>query len=94
MPFQGDMRPYTRKDVLAFPGFRPGVYGLFRDNAPVFIGASGDIKTRVLRHLANDNADITASGPNLWVAEPVTGGQAALDARQKQLVEEYQPVVR
>ncbi|MBI4201527.1 MAG: hypothetical protein HY532_00230 [Chloroflexi bacterium] len=93
MPFEGDKRPYERKDVMAFQGFRPGVYGIFKDNIALYIGNSGDIKTRVLRHLSNDNPDITANQPNGWFAEIMAGaGQAKIEERQKQLIEEYKPI--
>ncbi len=92
MPFQGDNRPFSRKDVMAFPGFRPGVYGIFKDNTALFVGNSGDIKARMLRHVNNDNPNITASGPNLWMAEIMAGaGQAKIEERQKQLIDEYKP---
>lgn len=94
MPFQGEKRPFNRKDVMAFPGFKAGVYGIFKDNGALIIGSSGDIKARVMRHVNGDNVDLTASQPNFWAAEPVSGGQAALDARQKQLVDEYKPPLR
>ena len=95
MPFQGEKRPYNRKEVMAFPGFRHGVYGVFKDNVALFVGNSGDIKSRMLRHVNGDNPDITANAPNVWFAEIMAGaGQAAIEARQKQLVEEYKPTCR
>lgn len=93
MPFQGEQRPYNRKDVMAFPGFRPGVYGIFKDGIALFVGNSGDIKARMLRHVNNDSPNITANEPNIWYAEIMAGaGQARIEERQKQLIAEYTPV--
>jgi hypothetical protein len=93
MPFQGEKRPYNRKDVMAFPGFRPGVYGIFKEGVALFVGNSGDIKARMLRHVNNDNPNITANEPNIWYAEIMAGaGQARIEERQKQLIAEYTPV--
>ncbi len=93
MPFQAEKRPYNRKDVMAFPGFKPGVYAIFKDSTVLFVGNSGDIKARMLRHVNGDNPNLTANEPNFWTAEVMAGaGQTNIEARQKALIDEFKPV--
>jgi len=67
------------------------VYGLFKGNVWIYFGESGDVRARLLDHLANEtNACITRSAPTHFAYELVPG-ELARKARQNGLILEYNP---
>ncbi len=88
MPFQSEMRPYTKEDIQKFDMRAKGVYGIFLDKTPVFIG-SGRIRENLLKHIAGDDICITTGFPNLWTAEIIIQGDPT--EREAELLKEYHP---
>lgn len=88
MPFQYDMRSYTRESVISLNTNQSGVYGIFRGDVAVYIG-SGDIRERLLAHLGGDKRCIVRENPNLWTAEVFRGDATG---REGELIREYQPL--
>lgn len=89
MPFPKQQpRLFTRENVMAINPNQIGVYGLFRQDAWVYVG-KGDIRQRLLDHLNGDNTCISREKPTHWVDE-VTSGDPSI--REKQLIAEFQPI--
>ncbi len=80
-------RVYNRQDVEKLSSNQFGVYGLFKEGVWIYIG-KGDIRQRLLDHLNGDNPYITLAQPDHWVAELTPNA----DAREKELIREYNPV--
>ena len=88
MPFiQQTSRPFTQQNVEALDMNQRGVYGLFKQNAWVYIG-KGDIRQRLLDHLNGDNPCITHQRPTHWLADVMNEDPSA---REEQLTLEYRP---
>ena len=88
MPFlQQTPRVFNKEDVEALFPDQFGVYGLYDANNWIYVG-KGDIRTRLLAHLNDDNPCITRNSPTHYVTE-VT---ANADQREKELILEYDPV--
>ena len=62
MPFKHPMRAYTRANIEALDLSQNEVYGIFKDQSPIYIG-SGDIRTRLLAHINGDNSCIVDPFP-------------------------------
>ncbi len=88
MPFtDNNPKPFTRPTIMLTAPKQGGVYGLFSARGPVYVGR-GEIQQRLLDHLNGDNACIIAWAPTYFLYE-VTWNQ---EAREKQLILEYNPV--
>jgi len=87
MPFQHEMRPYTREEVLRLKPNQNGVYGIFRFTDAIYIG-SGDMRERLLAHLGGDNPCITRNMPNAWTGAVLSGDSTM---REGELIREYRP---
>jgi hypothetical protein len=88
MPFPlQPLHIYNRANVLALEPNQMGVYGLFRQEAWIYVG-KGDIRKRLIDHLNEDNPCITKGQPTHWVYE-VT---ANMDEREWQLIFELEPL--
>lgn len=88
MPFPNqEPRAFNAANIQAIKGNPNGVYGLFRANVWVYVG-KGDIKTRLMSHLNNDNPRITKERPTHWVDEVTSN----MDAREVALIAELGPV--
>jgi len=89
MPFiQQTPRVFTCSDIEVLTPGQSGVYGLFRQDAWVYIG-KGDIRTRLLDHLNGDNPCILREWLTGWVGEVFNGDPSA---RERDLIIELQPV--
>ena len=88
MPFlsQG-VRAFNQENIEEITPGQKGVYGLYAGETWVYVG-KGDIRDRLLAHLNGDNACITRKKPTNWVDE-VTDN---MDAREKELIRELDPV--
>lgn len=88
MPFPNQTsRAFTKANIEAIKPNTNGVYGLFRQDAWVYIGR-GDIRARLLAHLNGDNACITREKPTFYVDE-IT---AEDEKREKALILEFNPI--
>jgi len=81
-------RDFTRENVEAIRPNLIGVYGLFRQDAWIYVG-KGDIRKRLLDHLNNDNPAIAREKPTHWVDEIATGDPSY---REKALILELNPI--
>ena len=79
-------RAFTKANVETITEGQMGCYGLYKPGQWIYVG-KGDIRTRLLAHLNNDNPCITKASPTHWVDE-VT---ANYDAREKELIIECNP---
>ena len=77
---------FTKANVETITEGQMGCYGLYKPSQWIYVG-KGDIRTRLLAHLNNDNPCITTASPTHWVSE-VT---ANYDAREKELIIEFNP---
>lgn len=85
MPFlQTTGTPFTKQYVEALPVGRIGVYGIFSGPRWIYIG-QGDIRARLLAHLAGDIPCIQQNNPTHFVSE-VASDPAS---REKALFGEY-----
>jgi len=66
MPFASIAHEYTKANVEAMRPNQIGCYGLFIGDLCVYIGR-GDIRARLLGHLAGDNSRITRERPAHWM---------------------------
>jgi hypothetical protein len=88
MPFpRQTARSFKKSKIEALIPGQIGCYGLLRGGVWVYIG-KGDIRTRLLEHLNDDNPCITSQRPSHWVYV-VTDD---CDEREKQLIQEYGPI--
>ena len=87
MPFNSKMYPYTKEAIMDFDPKASGVYGIFLDKTPVFIG-SGRIREHLLKHITGDDICITTGFPNHWTAEVLPGDPSV---REAELLKEYHP---
>lgn len=88
MPFvEQEPRTFNRINALNLKEDQYGVYGLYRADAWVYVG-KGDIRQRLLDHLAGDNFCIQRQKPTHWVDEVTENA----DAREKELIAELDPI--
>lgn len=85
---QQTVRTFNRADVEALNQNQSGVYGIFKQGQWIYIG-KGDIRKRLLAHLAGDNPAILAWRPTHWVGEIHLDPQMSI--REKQLIIELNP---
>ena len=87
MPFNND-RPwlFERQAIESFTAGQTGVYAIYSARQWIYIGR-GDIRQRLLDHLAGDNPDIATHAPTHFRAE-VTDDSIK---REQQLLREYMP---
>lgn len=79
-------RPFNQTTVLGLPERDRGCYGLFKTDQWIYVG-SGFIRARLLDHLGDDNACITARQPTHFVYEVTQDYQQ----REKDLIRELDP---
>lgn len=96
MPFPNqDPWPYTRDGIQRLDPNQPGIYGIYRSNPGgvwIYVGQAKDIRARLLQHFAGDNPCINRSGPTHFVGEIVHGGEHARLRRERELIEELNPI--
>lgn len=88
MPFQHELRPYTKESILNLTPGQNGVYGIFRFTDAIYIG-SGDLRERLLAHINGDNPCINRNNPNGWTGEVFSGDPTV---REGALIREYNPI--
>ena len=81
------LRPFTRDGVEALAPGQTGVYGLYRNDAWVYVGR-GDIRARLLSHLNENDPDITREKPTHFVTRVTSDDEAV----EKALIIELQPL--
>lgn len=87
MPFiQQEKRPFTREGIEWLKPNQIGVYGIFNASGCIYVG-KGDIRDRLLSHFNGDNPCILRFRPTYYLAEVLPNP----DAREKQLIIEYNP---
>jgi len=88
MPFPPQTpRLFTKAAIEVLNPNQNGVYGIFREGCWIYVGR-GDIRARLLSHVAGNNPAITAQRPTHFVAS-VTQNDVALE---RQLILELNPV--
>jgi len=87
MPFEND-KPwlFNRQAIESFASSQTGVYAIYNAQKWIYIGR-GDIRQRLLDHLAGDIPSINTNTPTHFRAE-ITGDSIK---REKQLLREYAP---
>ncbi len=80
-------RLFTKAAIEVLNPNQNGVYGIFREGCWIYVGR-GDIRARLLSHVAGNNPAITAQRPTHFVAS-VTQNDVALES---QLIQELKPV--
>jgi len=80
-------RLFTKAAIEVLNPNQNGVYGIFREGCWIYVGR-GDIRARLLSHVAGNNPAITAQRPTHFVAA-VTQNDVALE---RQLILELKPV--
>jgi hypothetical protein len=89
MPFpQQDPRTFTKVGIEWLAVGQRGCYGIFRAGVWIYVGKTGDLRARLLQHLAGDNPRITRENPTHFV----TMLTANDDVAEKQLIRELDPV--
>ena len=76
--------PYNFASILARAPAQGGVYALFKDGVWIYIGETGDIRSRLLQHLNGDDHCITTNAPAAFQFELVKANQRV--ARQHHLI--------
>jgi hypothetical protein len=88
MPFpQQGPKSFDRPGIGSIASNQKGVYGLFKENAWVYIGKADDLRKRLLEHLNGDDPCITRESPTHFVTSVV----AIPDAEEKRLIFELGP---
>ncbi len=82
-------RVLNRANVLAINPNQLGVYGIYKQGQWIYVG-KGDVRQRLLAHLAGDNPAIFAAYPTHWVDEVCSDPQ--MSVREKQLILELNPL--
>jgi excinuclease UvrABC nuclease subunit len=80
---------YNVASVLASAPAQSGVYVIYAPGRNVYVGESGDIRTRLMQHLNGDNPCIGRSGATLFAFELVPA--ATRVTRQDALILEMHP---
>ena len=89
MPFpQQQSRTFTRLGIEWLAPNQRGCYGIFRAGAWIYVGKTGDLRARLLEHLAGDNPRITRELPTHYVAMTTANDVW----HEKQLIIELDPV--
>ena len=90
MPFPPQKpKPFDRKSVESLRPGQIGCYGLFRKDRWVYIG-KGDIRQRLLGHLAGDIVRVLHSRPTHWVSVET----ADCDALEAELILACDPICK
>jgi hypothetical protein len=88
MPFPNQTaRLFTKAAIEVLNPNQNGVYGIFRQDCWIYVGR-GDIRDRLLSHVAGNNPAITAQRPTHFVTMVTTNDVVA----ERQLIVELQPV--
>jgi hypothetical protein len=88
MPFpHQDARPFTRPGIEWLAPDQIGVYGIFREDACIYIGR-GDLRGRLLAHLNGDNPRITRERPTYYLTA-VTNDEVN---KEKAFIIEFDPI--
>lgn len=88
MPFPSQTsRVFTRASIEELNPNQNGVYGIFRQNAWIYVGR-GDIRDRLLSHVAGNNPAITAERPTHYVTMITTNDVTV----ERQLILELTPL--
>jgi hypothetical protein len=88
MPFPAQTpRLFTKAAIEVLNPNQNGVYGLFRQDHWIYVGR-GDIRDRLLSHVARNNPAITAQRPTHFVTMVTTNDVVA----ERQLIVELQPL--
>ena len=88
MPFPSQTPlPFTKAAIEVLNPNQNGVYGIFRQDCWIYVGR-GDIRDRLLSHVAGNNPAITAQRPT-HVVTMVTPNDEAIE---RQLIIELTPV--
>lgn len=88
MPFPPQTaRLFTKAAIEVLNPNQNGVYGIYRSDRWIYVGR-GDIRARLLSHVAGNNPAITAQRPTHFVAM-VTANDVAVE---RQLIVELQPI--
>lgn len=96
MPFSmKDQYPFTRAGIEALDSLRCGAYGIFNDAVCIYIGAAGDVKAQLLKHLGNASAE----AQRIWQNRPLyfrltLNPSAGLARAEADLIAEYRPVAQ
>jgi hypothetical protein len=80
-------RAFTRASIEQLNPSQNGVYGIFRQDAWIYVGR-GDIRDRLLSHVAGNNPAITAQKPTHFVTMVTTNDVAV----ERQLIIELGPL--
>jgi hypothetical protein len=68
MPFpQQEPRTFTKAGIEWLAPNQRGCYGIFKAGLWVYVGKTGDLRARLLEHLAGDNPRITREYPTHFV---------------------------
>lgn len=89
MPFPAQTPlAFTKAGIEALNPNQNGCYGIFGvNNTPIYIG-KGDLRSRLLAHVNGDNPCILKAAPLVACTEVTT----AMDAREKVLITEFNPI--
>ncbi len=88
MPFPTQTpRAFTRASIEELNPNQNGVYGIFRQDAWIYVGR-GDLRDRLLSHVAGNNPDITAQRPTHYVTMVTTNDVVV----ERQLIVELGPL--
>jgi hypothetical protein len=88
MPFPAQTpRLFTKAAIEQLHPNQIGVYGIFRQDSWIYVGR-GDIRDRLLSHVAGNNPMITAKRPTHFVTMVTTNDVAI----ERQLIIELQPL--
>ena len=89
MPFpKQDPRAFTREGIEWLAPGQRGCYGIFRHGVWIYVGKTGDLRGRLLQHLAGDNPRITREYPTHFVTMLTPDDEVA----EKWLIRELDPV--
>jgi hypothetical protein len=87
MPFPSQTpRLFTKAAIELLNPNQNGVYGIYRQDCWIYVGR-GDIRTRLLSHVAGNNPAITAQRPTHFVAMVTPNDETV----ERQLIIELKP---
>jgi hypothetical protein len=88
MPFPSQTpRVFTRASIEELNPNQTGVYGIFRQDAWIYVGR-GDLRDRLLSHVAGNNPAITVERPTHYVTMVTTNDVVV----ERQLILELGPL--
>lgn len=92
MPFDQIIpRPFTPSAIRTYAPAVSGVYGISNERKWIYIGATPNIQSALLAHLADSSTSLMKSEPSGFVFEVCD--EAGRLRRQDRLVFEYEPTV-